>query len=88
MPVLVDLVGEPLDVLIRLSAQRRSDHPPSALPRELIQRDRDLLIALPDGERANIHRGVPSCRPIAGLGLDQPGRYAAFLLNAVHNIRL
>ena len=45
-------VGEPLDVLIRLGAQRSGDHPPRALPRQLVQRERDLLAALLDRERA------------------------------------
>ena len=54
MPVLVALVAELLDVLIRLGPQRRGDHPPRALPRQVIQRERDLLVALPDGEPANI----------------------------------
>src|SRR5947209_14496813 len=63
MPVLVDLVAEALDVHTGLGAQRRGDHPPGALPRELIERDRDLLVALPNGKPANIMHGVPSCRP-------------------------
>ena len=78
MPVLVDLIAETLDVLVDLGPQRRRDHPPRALPRELVQRDRDLLVALPDGEPANILHGVPSCRPSPASVFDQPGRYAAF----------
>ena len=30
---------------------------------------------------------MPSCRPITGIGLDQPGRYAAFVLKPIHNFR-
>ena len=53
-PILVGLVAEPLDVLVGLSPKRGGDHPPRALPRQVIQRERDLLVALPDGEPANI----------------------------------
>ena len=88
MPVLVELVAEPLDVLVSLRPERRGDHPPRALPRELIKRERDLLVALPDGEPANIRHRRAFLPAITGFGLQQPGRYAAFLLNAVHNIRL
>jgi DDE superfamily endonuclease len=52
--VVVDLASEPLDVLISLGPQRGGDHPPRALPSELIKREPDLLVALPDGEPANI----------------------------------
>jgi hypothetical protein len=31
---------------------------------------------------------VPSCRPSPASVFNQPGRYAAFFLNAIHNIRL
>ena len=88
MPVLVQLVGEPLHVLIRLRAQCSGDHPPRALPRQLVQRERDLLVALLDRERANIRHRRAFLSRLQAVGLDQPGRYAAFLLNAVHNIRL
>lgn len=54
MPIVVDLVAEALDVLVGLGAQRRGDHPPCALPRELVERECDLLVALPDGKPANI----------------------------------
>jgi len=60
--ILADLVAEPLDVLVGLRAQSRGDHPPRALPRQLVQRGRDSFNALPDGEPANIIHGVPSCR--------------------------
>ena len=40
MTVLVELVAEPSDVLVGLGPQRRSDHPTSSLPSELIERDR------------------------------------------------
>ena len=88
MPVTVQLIAEPLDVLVSLCLQRGGDHPPRALPRELIERERDLLVALPDGEHANIRHRRAFLPAITGFGLQQPGRYAAFLLNAVHNIRL
>jgi hypothetical protein len=47
VPLIVQLLAAALDVLIRLSAERRGDHPPRAPPRELVQRERDLLV-LPD----------------------------------------
>jgi hypothetical protein len=56
----------------------------SALTGELVQRDRDLFVAL-DGERANILHVLPA---ITGIGLHQPGRYAAFVLKPIHNIRV
>ncbi len=37
-------------------------HPASTLAGQVIQRDLDLVVFLPDGEPANIHHGVPSCR--------------------------
>jgi hypothetical protein len=61
--VLVALINQRRDVLIDLRPKRRRDHPPSALPSEIIQRDLQLLVVLPDREPANIHHGVPSCRP-------------------------
>jgi len=64
LAILVALAGEPLDILGDLDFQRRRDHPASTLPREIVKRDRDLVVVvLPDGEPANIHHGVPSCRP-------------------------
>ena len=53
LAVLVDLVHERADVLIDLGLERRRDHPASALPREIIERD-PTLVVLPDGEPANI----------------------------------
>ena len=88
MPVLVALVTEALHVFSCLGPERRGDHPPSALPRELVQRDRDLLVALPDRERANIRHRRAFLSRLQAVGLDQPGRYAASLFSAVHNIRL
>ncbi len=88
MPVLVEFVAEPLNVIVGLGPECRGDHPPRTLPRQLIKRERDLLIALPDRERANIRHGVPSFSALRRSVLNQPGRYAALLLNAVHNIRL
>ena len=41
------------DVLVDLGLERRRDHPASALPREIIERDATLVV-LPDGEPANI----------------------------------
>jgi hypothetical protein len=40
---LVALIDERRDVLIDLSPKHRGDHPPSALPSEIIQRDLQLL---------------------------------------------
>jgi hypothetical protein len=88
VPVVIDLVLVASDVLIGLRAERRGDHPPRPLPRQLVQRERDLSVVLPDGERANIRHGVPSFSAFRRSVFNQPGRYAAFLLNAVHNIRL
>jgi hypothetical protein len=51
--VLADLLGERGDVLLDLGLQRRRDHPASALPRQIIQRD-PALDLLPHGEPANI----------------------------------
>ena len=89
MPVLVDLVAEPLDVLISLGAQRSGDHPPGALARERVERVQHLLVAPDARERDNIRHGVPSFSAFRRSVLNQPGRYAAFLLaDVIHNIRL
>ena len=53
LAVLADLIGERRDVLVDLGLERRRDHPASALPREIIERDA-ILVVLPDGEPANI----------------------------------
>jgi len=60
MAILVELAGEPLDVIGDLGLQRGRDHPPSALPRERIKRRADLNVVLPKREPANILHGVPS----------------------------
>src|SRR5205085_1358306 len=60
LAVLAAVVGEPLDVVVGLGPKRGRDHPARALARELIQRDRDPDLVLPDGEPANIVHGVPS----------------------------
>jgi hypothetical protein len=52
--VLVQLVAEALHVLVSLGPERRGDHPPCTLPRQLIQRERDLLVALPDRPAARM----------------------------------
>jgi len=62
LAVPIDLLVERRDVLVDLRLERRDDHPTSALPRKIIQRDPGLNI-LPDGKPANILHGVPSCRP-------------------------
>jgi hypothetical protein len=59
LAVLAAHLGEPLDVLADLRLQRRRDDPPRTFSRELVERDRDLVL-LPDREAANIHHGVPS----------------------------
>lgn len=59
LAIRVALVGEALDVIVGLGLQRSRDHPASALARELIQHDRELVV-LPGGEPANIIHGVPS----------------------------
>jgi hypothetical protein len=61
LAVLIALLGAPFDVVGNLDLQRSRDHPPRALPREIVERDPDLVV-LPDGEPANIVHGVPSCR--------------------------
>jgi len=86
--VLVALVLERRDVLVGLRAQRRRDHPTRALAREPIERRHDVdLVALKRGP-ANIHHWRAFLPAFAGVGLDQPGRYAALPLKAVHNIRV
>jgi hypothetical protein len=54
LAVLADLVGERAHVLVDLGLERRRDHPTSALPRQLIERDPDPLVLLHDREPANI----------------------------------
>ena len=76
--VLIDLADERRDVLLDLDLQRRGDHPASALPGELVERDRDLFVPL-DGEPANIHHGVPSCRPSpASVFINREGTPPSF----------
>src|SRR5204863_2332027 len=72
--VLVDLIDERGDILVGLCPERRGDHPASTLTREVVQRDLGL-VALPDGERANIMHGVPSCRclPPASVLINREG---------------
>src|SRR5206468_8506241 len=72
--VLVDLIDERDDILVSLCPERRGDHPASTLTREVVQRDL-ALVALPDGERANIMHGVPSCRclPPASVLINREG---------------
>ena len=53
LAVLADLIRERRHVLVDLGLERRRDHPASALPREIIERDASLVV-LPDGEPANI----------------------------------
>ena len=72
------------DVLVDLGLERRRDHPASALPREIIERDATLVV-LPDGEPANIRPWRAFLPAITGVGLHQPGRYAAFLFTRIHN---
>ena len=49
LAVLAALVGEALDVVGSLGLQRGRDHPTRALARELVERDRDLIVASPTG---------------------------------------
>jgi hypothetical protein len=84
LAVFADLLGERRDVLLDLDLERRSDHAPGALSGQVVERDLDPLILLPDGERANICHGAFLSR-LTAVGLDQPGRYAAFLLTRIHN---
>src|SRR5690606_3697499 len=58
--VRVALISEPLDVVGDLGLQRGRDHPPRTLAREIIERDHDLVVVLPNREPANICHGVPS----------------------------
>jgi len=53
--ILIEIVVEPGDVLVRLGPERGGDHPPSSLAGEIVERDRDLPAGLRDRERANIH---------------------------------
>ena len=84
LPVLTNFLGERADVLVDLGLKRRSDHPTRTLPREIIKRDRALI--LPDGEPANILHGVPSFPASRRSVFVEPGRYAAFLITPIHNI--
>jgi hypothetical protein len=84
LAVLADLARERRDVVVDLGLERRGDHPASTLPREIIQRDASLAV-LPDGEPANIWTWRAFLPAIAGFGLHQPGRYAAFLFTRIHN---
>ena len=84
LAVLVALIDERRDVLVDLGLERRRDHPKRALPSEIIERDLHLVV-LPDGRRANIHHWRAFLPAIAGFGLLQPGRYAAFLFTRIHN---
>jgi hypothetical protein len=69
LAILAHLIDERRDVVINLSLERGRDHPASALPREVVQRDAGLIV-LPDRERANIchWRAFPS-RPSGRFGL-------------------
>ena len=53
LAILVNLVHERADILLDLGLERRSDHPPRALPSEIIERDR-APSSSHDGEPANI----------------------------------
>jgi hypothetical protein len=90
VPILVDLLCEPINVLIRLGPQRRSDHPPRTRPCELVERVQHLLVAPSAWKRDNIrHRRAFLAGYQPASVFTQPGRYAAFFLKAVvHNIRL
>ena len=83
--MLIELIDERRDVLIDLGPKRPSDHPPRALAREIVKRDSEPFV-LPDRERANIHHWRAFLPAITGIGLHQPGRYAAFVLKPIHNI--
>src|SRR4051794_16594211 len=82
--VFVALLREPLDVVGDLGLQGRRDHPARTLTGEVIERGRDL-VAVPDAEPANILHWRAFLPVTTGIGLDQPGRYAAFFSIAVHN---
>jgi hypothetical protein len=70
--VLVALVAETLHVLAGLGAERGGNHPPRALPSELVERDRDLL-AVPSRERTNIrHQSAFLLRQLHGWRIS-PG---------------
>jgi len=58
----VELVAQRANVLIDLGLERRGDHPPRTLPREIVEPDPTHICPL-DREPANILHGVPSCRP-------------------------
>ena len=90
MTVLVELVREPGDILVRLGPQRRGDHATRSLASEIVERDRDLLPGLRDRKRANIHHRRAFLSPPLGAGsvLINQGRYAAFVLRVIHNIRI
>jgi len=84
--VLVELFDERGDLILDLSLQRRGGHPPSASPGQVIQRARRLLGTV-SVDAANISHGVPTFR-LTAVGLDQPVRYAAFVLRPIHDIQV
>jgi hypothetical protein len=84
--LLVALVGEPLDVLVSLRLKRRGDHPARTVARELVQRDRNLVV-LPDGEPANIAMACLPSPPHGGRSLST-GKVRRPPPQPVHNIRV
>jgi len=68
------------------AARAKGDHPPRAFPREAVQRQPDAVVVLPAVEPANHLPWRPFLPVHRGFGLQQPGKYAAFIFNAVHNL--
>lgn len=84
--LLVELVDERADVLLDLGLERRRDHPPRALPGQVVERVRDLLVASVV-DPANITHGVPSCRPPpASVFINREGTPPSSLRRSTHNI--
>jgi RHS repeat-associated protein len=78
LAVLIELIDQRRHVLLDLGLQRRGDHPARTLAREIVQREAGL-VGLPDGEPANIHHGVPSCRPTpASVFINREGTPPSF----------
>jgi len=84
LAVLVDLLDERRNVLVDLGLQGRRDHapPPSRA------RSSNVTTISSFSPTGSLRTSFMACLPAGhtGIGLHQPGRYAAFLLRPIHNI--
>jgi hypothetical protein len=74
-----DLVDERGEVLVEASSAAAIMRP-RAFPSGIVMRDRDL-VALSEREACEFPHGAPFLG--LAVGLDRPGRYAAFLLKPI-----